>query len=312
VNYFLLFVVYGAILLYLHGIREFFDSLIWKAKFFIPLALFDVEANYLVVKAYQYTTITSVMLLDSFTIPCVSLLTYFFLNTKYNLRHLAGILFCLAGNVVAVYADVRSSTSTNPVIGDILCICGAIFYSFSNVGAEKYLKEVSQIEYLTFLGFWGTLISIVQIMILERDELFNLSLTWASGGLLSAFSACMILLYSIVPMTLTLGGSTMYNLSLLTSDIYAIVSSILIFGHFPNDLFYVSLVCVVGGLLIYSLKNEVIFDAESEVTIVVVESREETEPLETLDEALQEEDLKLLKSNTGNVESFVIQSNNSQ
>lgn len=305
-NYFLLFLVYGAILLYLRGIREFFESLIWKAKFYIPLALFDVEANYLVVKAYQYTTITSAMLLDSFTIPCVTLLTLFFLGTKYNLRHLAGIVFCLAGNVVAVYSDIRAGTSTNPLIGDILCIAGAILYSLSNVGAEKYLKEVSQVEYLTFLGFWGTLISLLQIMILERNELFSLSLTWASGGLLAAFAACMFILYSIVPMTLTLGGSTMYNLSLLTSDIYAIVSSIILFRHFPNELFYVSLVCVIGGLLIYSLKNEVILEPKSEPVESAGDddaskgdSQESlSQEQEPLDEAvtLNEEKLVLLKS----------------
>ena len=42
-------------------------------KYFI-LALADVEGNFLLVKAYQYTTITSVQLLDCFTIPCVMVL----------------------------------------------------------------------------------------------------------------------------------------------------------------------------------------------------------------------------------------------
>lgn len=46
------------------------------------LALVDVEANYLVVTAYQYTTITSVMLLDCFTIPSSMVLSHFFLQAK--------------------------------------------------------------------------------------------------------------------------------------------------------------------------------------------------------------------------------------
>ena len=37
----------------------------------LALAICDVEANYLVVRAFQLTSLTSIMLLDCFTIPCV-------------------------------------------------------------------------------------------------------------------------------------------------------------------------------------------------------------------------------------------------
>ena len=51
----------------------------WK---YAALAIADVEANYFVVKAYSYTSITSVMLLDCFTIPCVMVLSFVFLKAK--------------------------------------------------------------------------------------------------------------------------------------------------------------------------------------------------------------------------------------
>jgi solute carrier family 35 protein F1/2 len=41
------------------------------------IAVLDVEGNYLLVKAYQFTSITSVTLLDSATIPLVMLLSIF-------------------------------------------------------------------------------------------------------------------------------------------------------------------------------------------------------------------------------------------
>lgn len=49
---------------------------------YLLLAIADVEANYLIVKAYQYTTITSVMLFDCLTIPIVMILSYSVLGTK--------------------------------------------------------------------------------------------------------------------------------------------------------------------------------------------------------------------------------------
>lgn len=67
----------------------------------------------------------------------------------------------------------------------------------------------------------------------------------------------MFALYSLFPVILTYGGATLYNLSLLTSDIYAIIVSIILFNHFPNFLFYISLVFVMVGLLCYNLKNEI-------------------------------------------------------
>lgn len=53
------------------------------------LSIADVEANYFVVLAYQYTSITSVMLIDCFTIPCVMLLSRCFLHVKVQFRLVA-------------------------------------------------------------------------------------------------------------------------------------------------------------------------------------------------------------------------------
>jgi solute carrier family 35 protein F1/2 len=64
-----------------------------------------------VVKAYQYTSITSVMLLDCFTIPVALVLTYLFLKTKYNWRHLVGVVLCLVGLGILVYDDAVKNGS---------------------------------------------------------------------------------------------------------------------------------------------------------------------------------------------------------
>jgi hypothetical protein len=46
------------------------------------LAVADVEGNFLVVSAYKYTSISSAMLLDCFTIPVVMLLSSIVLHAK--------------------------------------------------------------------------------------------------------------------------------------------------------------------------------------------------------------------------------------
>lgn len=62
-----------------------------------------------VVKAYQYTSLTSVMLLDCWSIPSVIFLTWMFLKTKYRFRKFAGVAICVAGLVLVVFSDVHAS-----------------------------------------------------------------------------------------------------------------------------------------------------------------------------------------------------------
>ena len=59
------------------------------------LAVADVEGNFLAVKAYQYTTITSVMLLDCFTIPCCMVLSRLFLAAKVAHLGCLGVRVCV-------------------------------------------------------------------------------------------------------------------------------------------------------------------------------------------------------------------------
>lgn len=62
----------------------------------------------IVVKAYQYTPLTSVMLLDCWSIPSVIFLTWMFLKTKYRFRKFAGIAICVTGLVLVVFSDVHA------------------------------------------------------------------------------------------------------------------------------------------------------------------------------------------------------------
>lgn len=76
-NYLLLFLVFG-------GPRQLLSNAwkhpLWK---YAAIGALDVWGNWLVVKSYSLTTITSVTLLDSWTIPCVMLLTLLMLGTRY-------------------------------------------------------------------------------------------------------------------------------------------------------------------------------------------------------------------------------------
>ncbi|KAK3007808.1 hypothetical protein RJ639_015200, partial [Escallonia herrerae] len=248
-NYVLLALVYGSVLIY----RK--KALKAKWYYYILLGLVDVEANFLVVKAYQYTSLTSVMLLDCWSIPCVILLTWLFLKTKYRFIKIVGVGICVAGLVMVVFSDVHAadrSSGTNPLKGDILVIVGSMLYAISNVSEEFLVKSADRVELMAMLGLFGAIMSACQIGILERNELK--SIHWSAGAVLpfTGFAAAMFLFYSSVPILLKMSGSTMLNLSLLTSDMWAVLIRIFAYHEKVDWMYFVAFAAVAVGLVVYS------------------------------------------------------------
>ncbi|KAL3635007.1 hypothetical protein CASFOL_022061 [Castilleja foliolosa] len=248
-NYVFLALVYGSIMLYRR------KPLKAKWYYYILLGLVDVEANFLVVKAYQYTSITSVMLLDCWTIPCVLFLTWFFLKTKYRFNKLLGVVICIAGLVIVVFSDVHSadrSSGINPIKGDLLVIAGATLYGVTNVSEEYFVNSADRVELMAFLGVFGAIISACQIVILERGELKSIHWTAGAAFPFFGFSVAMFLFYSGVPVLLKMSGSTMLNLSLLTSDMWAVLIRIFAYHDKVDWMYFVAFAAVTVGLIVYS------------------------------------------------------------
>lgn len=85
-----------------------------------------------VVKAYQYTSLTSVMLLDCWSIPSVMLLTWLFLKTKYRFKKITGVVVCVAGLVLVVFSDVHSGDRAGGWLFYVLHTDINIFYLYLN------------------------------------------------------------------------------------------------------------------------------------------------------------------------------------
>ncbi|KAM7278881.1 hypothetical protein ACFE04_006015 [Oxalis oulophora] len=243
-NYVLLTIVYGAIMLYRR------QALKAKWYYYVILGLVDVEANYLVVKAYQYTSLTSVMLLDCWSIPAVMLLTWLFLHTKYRFKKITGVVICVAGLIVVVFSDVHAtdrSGGSNPRKGDSLT-------------SEFLVKNADRVELMAFLGLFGAIIGAIQISIFERNELSSIHWTAGAAFPFFGFALAMFLFYSFVPFLLKINGSTMLNLSLLTSDMWAVLIRIFAYhGRFVimmlinvDWMYFVSFAAVTIGLIVYS------------------------------------------------------------
>ncbi|KAH9738303.1 hypothetical protein KPL71_018746 [Citrus sinensis] len=222
--YLSLALVYGGILLYRR--QRLQVSWYW----YLLLGFVDVQGNFLFNKAFQFTSISSVTLLDCCAIPCAIVFTWVFLGTRYSVWQLFGASLCVLGLGLMLLSDAEMAGGggPRPLLGDILVIAGAIFFAMSYVGEEFLVKKIDRVEVVCMIGVYGLLVSVVQLSTLELKSLE--SVKWSTDIILSFVgnAASSFMFYTLVPFVLKLSGATMLILSVLTSDMWAVILPVLI------------------------------------------------------------------------------------
>ena len=238
------------------------------AHVWLLIAVFDVEGNYLIVKAFQHTSMTSVMLLDCFAIPCVLLLSKFALGARFTWVHLVGAGACVVGAALCIGSDVlprpwgagagaiHLAPTPHPLVGDALCLAGAALYAASNVMQEHLVRDLpTPGAFLGRLGVAGFCVSVVQAVVLERRQIAEAWTTLASDPsanmYLALFVATMVALYVLTAEFMVRSDATFYNLSLLASDAWAILFSAVVVHALPPPLYFLALVAMVAGVITY-------------------------------------------------------------
>ncbi|XP_071135082.1 solute carrier family 35 member F2-like isoform X1 [Mytilus edulis] len=230
-------------------------------KYFI-ISLADVEANYLVVKAYSYTTVTSVQLLDCFSIVTVLLLSYFVLRVRYHFVNGVGVVTCFLGLIALVLTDSLTGNNkdndgaSNKVLGDIFCAGGAFLYGVSNVAEEFVVKNFDRTEFLAMLGLFGSLINGVQFAVFERHEVESVDFYSAEIVIcFVGFTICQFALYTCMTIVIQQTSATTVNISLLTADFYTLLLGLFLFKYQFHGLYFGSFAVILLGVAIYATKE---------------------------------------------------------
>lgn len=232
----------------------------------LTIAAADVEANYLLVRAYQYTNICSVTVLDAFTVPTVMALSFLCLRVRFTVRQCAAASLCLAGIVTLFASDLKHNDERYPLawLGDVLVLAGAALYGVSNVVQEHVLKArlEDRVKYLAHLGSYGAAIALVQSALLERDALpaawhSTADRRWELVGLEAGFVAALVGFYIGVATLLEWGSTaTTMNLSLLTSDFWSVAAGVTLLHSSPGVVYALAFCLVVVGLGLYHWNGE--------------------------------------------------------
>ncbi|CAL9120358.1 unnamed protein product, partial [Musa textilis] len=152
-----------------------------------------------------------------------------------------------------------------PIIGDILVISGTFCFAFSNVGEEYCVKKKDLVEVVTMLGIFGVLLGYLPLICLQKKKKKFVAWSFSEGidypsflvsqiSLFVGFTAASLLSFTIIPFVLKLSGATLFSLSLLTSDIWALVIRIFFYRQQVDWLYYLAFGLVAIGLIIYIVK----------------------------------------------------------
>lgn len=261
-NYVLLCLVFTVSLACRRGDRSLVYILKTSGWKYFIISVVDVEANYLVVKAYSYTTITSIQLLDCFSIVTVLVLSYFVLHVRYHFVNGVGVMTCILGLIALVITDTltknNKSEGSNQILGDVFCVSGAFLYGVSNVAEEYVVKNFDRTEFLAMLGLFGSLINGVQFVFLEKHEVENIDFSSYKIILYFAgFTICQFVLYACMTVVIQQTSATTVNISLLTADFYTLLFGLFLFKYQFHVLYFVSFAVILCGVAIYATKEPV-------------------------------------------------------
>lgn len=248
----------------------------WK---YAGVAIADVYANYTTILAFKYTTITSVSLFDALAIPSAMLVSRLFFSRRYTKIHMLAVLVCCIGigiNVIQDYIEDERLKESGGVgetaqeelveeeypykmAGDALAITGGILFGVSNTLAEIAVRDWgTQDEFISAMSFFATIITFLQTLITERQEVkafFSTSSESCSEvgslTLLAIFVIATVVNYLGVASFLGMSDAAFLNLSLLTGDAWAVAFSVFAEGIVPPPTFYVALCITVSGVFIY-------------------------------------------------------------
>ncbi|PPQ88718.1 hypothetical protein CVT25_009482 [Psilocybe cyanescens] len=252
--YFTLFIVYTPYTIYQYGFKGWGKVVLRDGWKYFLLAACDVEGNFLVIKAYQYTDLLSCMLLDAWAIPVCLFVSWVYMRTKYHWTQLLGVFICIGGLGLLVASDEITQKGWEAVSrakGDGFMIAGATLYGITNASEEFLVRKRPLYEVVGQLGMWGFIINGVQSSALEWKGMTEVPWTGDIIGLLMAFTSAMLILYTVAPLLYRMASSAYFNLSLLSSDFYGLLFGLFLYHYRPYWLYFISFAIIICGLITY-------------------------------------------------------------
>jgi drug/metabolite transporter (DMT)-like permease len=201
------------------------------------------------ISSLEYTTVASSVVLVTTTPLWVALLSPFTLKEPISRGQVMGMLAALAGGVVIGVSDSGASTASNPLLGDLLALAGAVMAASYILIGRRLRKKITLVSY-TFLVYGTAALMLVAFMLaggysptgypaltylwfvllaLIPQLLGHSSINWALGYLSAASVATILLgepigstILAVILLNEVPGGVKMLGAALILAGIYVV------------------------------------------------------------------------------------------
>ena len=252
-----------------NGLRQWLSATFFLSKGgwkYLILALADSQGNYFIVKAYGYTNMLSAALLDNLSIVFVVILSTTFLGVKYHWSQFVGISVCVLGVTIIILSSFvgtgssggggLDSPASSVLKGDLFVVVSTLCYGSANVFEEFLVSKHPVYEVLSQLGVLVTVVLLLQCWWQGGAAQLAGRVEWTSPLVVASyagFTVALFLLYTLTPLMFRMSSSAFYNISLLTSDFWALIVGVHLFGYKIIWLYPVGFCFTIGGVLVYYL-----------------------------------------------------------
>ncbi|KAJ8662375.1 hypothetical protein O0I10_002069 [Lichtheimia ornata] len=252
------------VLFVIHGYRNRQDESYWRQLkqgqgwSFFGFSFADVQANILAVLAFKNTSVLSALVISSWTLPCIMLLSMCCLGYRYYAAHFGGVTLCLIGLFTLIWADTMNNRTTNSNhswIGDLICLTSATLYAVSNVTEEYLVNRCTTEQFLTRAGMWGSILSGLQALVFEHESLVSIEWRWEIAGLISIYVICLSCMYSLGPTLYRMTNATFLSMSLMTSNFYSLLASLVFLEAQMPPFYPVAYILVICGAAIFNTSD---------------------------------------------------------
>lgn len=230
------------------------------------LGITDYTANFCMLKAFQFTSGPSAVLISStsclFTIP----LAIVFLQAKYNSIHAAGTICVIFGmiliNVSKFLSAANSKEDTNfELVGTLLATFAAMGFSITAVIQKRIASTLDRPgaypwTAISSYGFVSSLLSLIMTHATDFGRKDRDSWLLSSNPqkyFLFALVVASSLFYLTTPLYLQRFSPITFQMSLLTSDILVYIFNIFYLETVLPVLYMAGFFIVIGGLVIFNL-----------------------------------------------------------
>lgn len=276
--------IFSSVFVWKHGFAKI-STLRLIAPYCLIISLLDAAGSILYLHANADNVMMPVlMLLASLATPFSLIASVVLLKSSYRVHHYLGAFFAVFGIALLCGFQIWDSdhqTGPFPWLGYALAVLSAFLYGVSNVVMELALsknfdplvqsvdcekderdgvKEDSSSQIIPMLALNSTLSALWSAMYLVtcrwNDEV---SFVFKSASseimmLITVYSFFMVIFYSLLPVMLSQSSAALFNLSLLTSNLFSIPIGVLLLDHkILHAWFILPFFVVLAGIIVFNL-----------------------------------------------------------